>query len=208
MRSEIKRYRPTWRERLIYRWGLFLDFVFRQSITTALRGPWCLKCGSVWPDKDILYLKCLKCGTADEAAAKRIEEAAAKRIEEAAAKKFQEEVGSYRNAAPGERRKKKGFSFTKDDMRVFASMGPMGGILALGMLSFLAPKKGGWWKAFGLKRAPDTKELARVAYRDALKNAHPDQGGSEAVFNKVRSAWDKAERYYAKREAPQTADQV
>ena len=91
---------------------------------------------------------------------------------------------------------------------MFASMGPVGGILALSLALVLAKRSDGWWKVFDLKKAPATKGLARVAYRDALKSAHPDQGGSEAAFKRVRAAWGRAERYYAKREVSKAKNYV
>ena len=91
---------------------------------------------------------------------------------------------------------------------MFASMGPVGGILALSMALVLAKRSDGWWKVFDLKKAPATKDLARVAYLDALKSAHPDHGGSEAVFKSVREAWDRAERYYVRREVSKAKNYV
>lgn len=51
--------------------------------------------------------------------------------------------------------------------------------------------------AFAVLGLPDSADAAAVrrAYRDRVKEVHPDHGGDEAAFQKVREAYDTARRH-------------
>jgi hypothetical protein len=207
MKSDVKLYEPTWRMRLKYIFERVLDIIFFTRLARRPVGPWCSRCGVVRPDLSDEIHECYRCGLVDEAAKKRWEEHLS--LEKGRRRAHQSDP--FRR--DGKQRRNRGepsFAklFREMPSDLFAGMGPMGFVVASALLLTLSKKKHSWWKAFDLERAPDTKELAKVAYKDALMRAHPDQGGSEKQFKKVRGAWSKAERYYARCEASQAKSPV
>lgn len=48
-----------------------------------------------------------------------------------------------------------------------------------------------WWNVLGVPRNA-TKGRAFNAYRDKAREAHPDQGGSDAAMARVNAAWEAA----------------
>ena len=206
MRGELKRYHPTFLEWLRYRWGLVLDFWLQQNLAQKPVGPWCVKCGEIWPRGDTVTFFCVGCGVVD-GAAKALEEDrrnTESRLDRA--RRGGEGRGSYRQEADAVKRDGRKPGFTADDIKIFASMSPLLAVAMMGIV--LTSRVKPWWRAFDLQKAPASMELAKVAYHVTLKAAHPDRGGSEEEFQKVRNAWKKAERYYAKREASQAENSV
>jgi len=56
-----------------------------------------------------------------------------------------------------------------------------------------------WWDVFGLVRPPETYEIAKRAYRDKMRERHPDGAGAMADEDRARElnlAHEKARVYY------------
>ena len=45
------------------------------------------------------------------------------------------------------------------------------------------------YNVFGLKRSASDDDMKK-AYRKAVMKAHPDKGGSNELFRKIREAWE------------------
>lgn len=170
-RSPNKRYDWRWKQWPLYAVFWIVGLVIRDRGVADFyrKGPWCAKCGRLWTDqgRPEKRLSCSGCGLSDPVA--------------------QDEFERAQCLPSGSTSSLLGLPLWALYFAVAARM-----LSAMPKRSASDP----WWRHLGLQHRPDTAEEARVAYRLALSQAHPDHGGSREQMEKVRKAWESAERHY------------
>jgi hypothetical protein len=63
-----------------------------------------------------------------------------------------------------------------------------------------ADAKKTWWSLLGFANPPAKVEDAEAKWKERIRDAHPDAGGSANQAAEINAAMDEARRWYANRE--------